>query len=276
MPVSINNSVGENGKNHPQDVRTVYALFNKFLTPPLAASDHCAAALVQAIREFQKPFLPHPDGRIDVGGATWRRLLAAAGEQEEGKKLLLSFDDGPAPEGALDSILDTLAAHGIRAEFYVLGAEVDQHPAAAKRIVSRGHSIQNHSYSHANLAQASEEAVRRELSRTQDSIRKATGVTPAKIRPPYGAGGWPPYDQQIAEVAAELSLTIENWDIDTVDWRTPKGIGAVKRARIKEQLAGQKRKNTLRVLMHVQSETAKDLDDFIEQLKEWGYSFARP
>jgi peptidoglycan/xylan/chitin deacetylase (PgdA/CDA1 family) len=277
MPVFISGSVGENGRNRPEDVQTVYALFNKILPAPLAAGDVCSAALIQAVKEFQKPFLPHPDGRIDVGGTTWRKLLAAAGLPEEGKKLLLSFDVGPAPQDALHSILDTLEAGGIEAEFYVLGKETESLPAAAKEIVRRGHSIQNHSYSHPDLARASRETVWLELHKTQESIRKATGVTPTKIRPPYGAGGWPSgYDPELAEVAASLSLKIQNWDIDTLDWKAPKGIGPAKLAKIRQQLAGQGRKSTLNVLMHVQHETARDLGGFIAQLRAWGYAFAKP
>ncbi|WP_420208956.1 hypothetical protein [Candidatus Electronema sp. JC] len=78
MPYSISGSVGEGGVNRTEDVRTVYALFNKILPAPLAVSDTCSAQLVQAIKTFQTAFMSRPDGRIDVGGGTWRRLTAAA------------------------------------------------------------------------------------------------------------------------------------------------------------------------------------------------------
>uniref|UniRef100_UPI0040563BC0 polysaccharide deacetylase family protein n=1 Tax=Candidatus Electronema sp. TaxID=2698783 RepID=UPI0040563BC0 len=273
MPVSLAGSVGRNGKNFPSDVRLIFALFNKILPAPLAVGDQCSAELIKAIFDFQKSFLSRPDGRIDVGGTTWRKLNTAAAGQAP---LLLSFDDGPAPTAALHSILNTLDAAGVKAEFYVLGKEVDSFPAAAKEIVQRGHRLQNHSYSHANLASASEAAVRSELEKTQDSIRKAAGTTPTKIRPPYGAGGWPPYDPQLARVAASLSLKIENWDVDTEDWKSPKGtMDPAKLRMIKKQLdkgGGGRR----RVLMHVQSETASDLGSFIRQLKAWGHDFAAP
>ncbi|WPD20837.1 MAG: hypothetical protein SD837_11575 [Candidatus Electrothrix scaldis] len=78
MPVSISGSVGDaGGENRPEDVRTVYALFNKVLPTPLVVSDECSAELMQAIRDFQSAFMSRPDGRIDVGGRTWRELNAA-------------------------------------------------------------------------------------------------------------------------------------------------------------------------------------------------------
>ena len=45
------------------------------------------------------------------------------------------------PVSALESILRTLEEKGIKAEFYVLGNEVEQYPEAARMIVRQG---QNH------------------------------------------------------------------------------------------------------------------------------------
>ena len=274
MANSLTGSVGAGGVNHADDVRMIYALFNKILSAPLPVSDQVSDELLRAIRDFQENFLSRPDGRIDAGGRTWRRLTSPAGGT--GKSVLLSFDDGPAPTGPLSSILDTLDRHSIKAEFYVLGQEVDSHPAAVKEIAQRGHAVQNHSYTHPNLAGLSKAKVRQELGKTQESIRKAAGVTPTKIRPPYGAGGWRPYDWELVAVANELSLTIQNWDIDTEDWKSPKGIGSSKRNMIERQFERKQSQTEFNVLMHVLKDTAADLDAFIRQLKAWGFSFAKP
>ncbi len=270
----LNGSVGEGGQNHSHDVRFIYALFNKILSRSLEVSDQCTDELIQAIKDLQKGFLSRPDGRIDVGGRTWKRLTTPAGGT--GQSVLLSFDDGPAPTTALYSILDTLDRYGIKAEFYVLGQEVDRSLLATKEIAARGHKVQNHTYTHPNLARASKSSVRRELGKTQESIKKATGFTATKIRPPYGAGGWPPYDRELRAVAQELSLSIHNWDIDTEDWKSPQGVGPSKRSMIERQFARRQHQAELNVLMHVLPGTADDLGDFIEQLKQWGFSFAAP
>lgn len=194
----------------------------------------------------------------------------------QGRSVLLTFDDGPEPGGALQTILVTLAHYGIASEFYVIGSEVQSSPGDAKLIVTRGHKIQNHSWSHINLATATEAEVRSQIEKTQAAVKEATGVTPSKVRPPYGAGGWPKkYDPELARVAASLSLKIENWDIDTEDWKTPRGIGEGKIAGIRQQLAATHLPRLV-VLMHVQLATARDLPRFIEQLKGWGFGFARP
>jgi peptidoglycan/xylan/chitin deacetylase (PgdA/CDA1 family) len=146
----------------------------------------------------------------------------------------------------------------------------------ANAIVDAGHKIQNHSWSHINLQTAPESSVREQVSKTQEIIREATGVTPTKLRPPYGAGGWARrFDPEILKVAREFSLTIENWDLDTEDWKAPQGIGAPKVALVREEMA-KKSAHRLVVLMHVQPATARDLPQFIETLKGWGFAFGRP
>jgi peptidoglycan/xylan/chitin deacetylase (PgdA/CDA1 family) len=195
----------------------------------------------------------------------------------ENRKVILSFDDGPRPEKALKSILTVLQGNGIKAEFYLLGSEVESNPSATKLITSQGHKAQNHSWSHPNLAKVSEDRVRSELQKTQQIIKDATGIKPTKVRPPYGAGGWPKkYDPELAKVAQSLSLIIQNWDIDTEDWKSPRGIGPTKIGMIKQQLERNTSKPTINVLMHVQQETARDLPEFISFLKELGFTLIDP
>ena len=99
----------------------------------------------------------------------------------DGKSVVLSFDDGPAPVSALESILETLRLNEIKAEFYVLGSEVEQYPDAARMIVREGHGIQNHSWSHPDLSRATAQNVRLELKDTQAVIADDTGVIPTKV-----------------------------------------------------------------------------------------------
>jgi len=192
------------------------------------------------------------------------------------KSLVLSFDDGPMPESALDSIIGTLKSRGVRAEFYVLGEEVSKAPNAAKKIVDAGHSIQNHSWSHQRLDTPSLQVVKEELARTQEAIKRATGVTPTTVRPPYGNGGWPKrLDPELATAAKSLSLTVKNWDIDTRDWAVPVGISQEKRQTVIAQIMSHT-KGTLNVLMHVLPATARDLPQLLTELLKSGCMFTTP
>lgn len=194
-----------------------------------------------------------------------------------GKFLLLSFDDGPAPVDALLSILDTLRQNGIRAEFFVCGASVSKYPDAARLIVSQGHSLQNHSWSHQNLTTMAKPMIQSELEDTQSIIKETTGTCPTKLRPPYGAGGWPgEHAPALHEVVESLGLTMQNWDIDTLDWDAPGGFNPERMKIIEAQLAQHKDKNTLCLLMHVRETTARDLPWLIAELQAAGFAFAPP
>jgi hypothetical protein len=77
--VRISGSVGRRGVNNRDDVMTVQQLINGRLPDPLRPLDvdgRCGPLTINAIEEIQRRFLQMnpPDGRVDVGGATWRWL----------------------------------------------------------------------------------------------------------------------------------------------------------------------------------------------------------
>jgi peptidoglycan-N-acetylglucosamine deacetylase len=92
----------------------------------------------------------------------------------KGRSVLLTFDDGPEPATALDTILNVLAGNQITGEFYVIGSEVQSNPGRARLIVNRGHTIQNHSWSHIDLAKASEAKVRQEVQKTPRRLSRGS------------------------------------------------------------------------------------------------------
>ena len=238
---------------------------------------------LQKIKTFQHDYNLYSDGII--GKDTIYKLDQLSVEaikpshrpSDTKKSVILTFDDGPSPSTALSNILTVLRQNNIQAEFYLLGAEVNKNYKATKSIVTQGHIVQNHSWSHIDLAKASERRVYSELKKTQDVILNATGILPTKVRPPYGAGGWANHpDFELSKVTKKLSLKLENWDIDTEDWKKPAGLNAYKLTKIKKQLESHKRQSNLTILMHVKSSTARDLPHFIRMLQQWGYSFANP
>ncbi|EKD82177.1 MAG: chitin deacetylase, partial [uncultured bacterium] len=101
------------------------------------------------------------------------------------RKIVLTFDDGPHPR-TTPKVLEILRQRNIKAIFFVLGLQAAKYPALVKQIHDEGHLIGNHSYSHKNLAQLSEEGLRGELNRTSRLIESITGSKPAYLRPPYG------------------------------------------------------------------------------------------
>lgn len=83
----ITGSVGNNGQNRTNDVRTVQELLNKnikHLYPllPLKPDGACGPITIGLIREFQrrKAGLSKPDGRVDPDGKTFLALIEATSE----------------------------------------------------------------------------------------------------------------------------------------------------------------------------------------------------
>jgi len=96
-----------------------------------------------------------------------------------GRRIALTFDDGPDPE-VTPRVLDLLDAAGARATFFCIGRRVDAHPEIAAEIVRRGHGIGNHTQTHPNLfACYPAPALRHEIERAQ----QAAGPVPV-ARPP--------------------------------------------------------------------------------------------
>jgi peptidoglycan/xylan/chitin deacetylase (PgdA/CDA1 family) len=59
----------------------------------------------------------------------------------------ITIDDGPSPAHTV-KILDLLERFNARATFFVVGTRVEEYPHLITEILSRGHEIANHTYTH--------------------------------------------------------------------------------------------------------------------------------
>src|SRR6266508_2789312 len=134
----------------------------------------------------------------------------------DGPYIAITFDDGPSAT-LTPKLLDLLAAHHIKATFFVIGENVAEHPEIVERATREGHEIAYHSWSHPNFGKMSDEGVRRQLSRTDDAIKNATGVRPTLLRPPYGSIT----ARQKRWIHDEFGYQIILWDVDPNDWKRP-------------------------------------------------------
>jgi len=134
----------------------------------------------------------------------------------DGPYIALTFDDGPSAT-LTPKLLDLLAAHQMKATFFVVGQNAADNPAILKRALREGHEIANHSWSHPNLGKMSDDAVRRELRKTDDAIFAAIGKRPTFLRPPYGSIT----PRQKRWINEEFGYRIIIWDVDPLDWKKP-------------------------------------------------------
>src|SRR5213595_901134 len=134
----------------------------------------------------------------------------------DGPYIAMTFDDGPSAT-LTPKLLDLLAAHHIKATFFVIGENVAEHPEIVARAAREGHEIGNHSWSHPNFGKMSDDGIRSQLRRTDDAIRAAMGSNPTLLRPPYGSIT----PRQKKWIHQEFGYKIVLWDVDPLDWRRP-------------------------------------------------------
>lgn len=114
-----------------------------------------------------------------------RWMLSRLGDDSTGRNLYLTFDDGPNPEYT-PPLLDFLDEHDAKASFFLIGEQIERHPAIAKRIAEAGHALGNHSYSHPRFEQLSVIEQFDEIQRTDRLLSSIDGRSRHMFRPPRG------------------------------------------------------------------------------------------
>ncbi len=101
------------------------------------------------------------------------------------KNIALTFDDGPHPLFTAN-ILKILADYNIKATFFITGEKAREYSELVQKIISEGHEIGNHSFSHKSMIFRSIIFVINEIEKT-DKVLKDIGVKgEIYFRPPYG------------------------------------------------------------------------------------------
>jgi cellulose synthase/poly-beta-1,6-N-acetylglucosamine synthase-like glycosyltransferase/peptidoglycan/xylan/chitin deacetylase (PgdA/CDA1 family) len=187
-----------------------------------------------------------------------------------GKKVALTFDDGPHPEHT-PVILDALDRYRAPATFFVIGENVLEHPLVARDIVSRGYAIGNHSFTHAEEVHVTPERIRGEILNTERVIWAVLGVETEYYRAPFlldmGGSVLPDPDAPLRpaiRTILDLGYVPLGVDRDSYDWATL----------ISEEMSDYLVTESVRgsvVLLHDNAETAEELPRLIEELREGGY-----
>ena len=174
------------------------------------------------------------------------------------KIVALTFDDGPS-KTVTPKVLKVLKKHHAKGTFFMVGSQVNANPKIAKQVLDEGHEIGNHSYSHADLKRLTNKQIKKQLSRTNKAIHKATGHNPTLFRPPYGS-----VDNR---VRSQTKLPTVLWSVDTRDWEH----------RNSKKLLAYVKKYTYPgaiILMHdIHMPTANGLDSVLTYLEKQGYTF---
>lgn len=161
------------------------------------------------------------DLRISRAGIAWhaaalrrrtRDAVSRARSRLPTQGIALTFDDGPQP-GSTDRLLDILGELGAPATFFCVGKNVLRHPDLVGRMLTEGHAVGSHSFSHPHPLEIPLGALTTEYRRGRDVVA-AAGGTGRLFRPPHGAITFAG-----AGMMRGLHLQPWLWSVDPEDWQ---------------------------------------------------------
>lgn len=195
-----------------------------------------------------------------IGAFSQRSVPAMGGAIQEagGKKIALTFDDGPHPYYT-QQLLKGLKERNVKATFFITGQNVKAYPEIVKEIYAEGHLIGNHTYSHIQLTSKNEESFKQEIVRTNEAIKEVTGQDTIYVRPPYGSWN--------KEFEKELNMFPVLWTVDPLDWCSSDA------SRIVRSVCSKAKENDI-ILMHDQYKTTVTAAlKIVDELTQKGYEF---
>ena len=175
------------------------------------------------------------------------------------KNIWLTFDDGPTPE-VTPFILSVLKEENIKATFFLVGEQIEKYPTLFQSIITDGHIVANHSYSHKNGWITCNKKYFTDIEKCQKLMPNNK-----LYRPPYGK-----------ITTAQISLLKEKYKIilwDVLSWdfskkTTPK--------RVKQNVIRNTKEGSI-IVFHNNHNSYKNLGilkETLQELKKKGFEFS--
>jgi len=199
-------------------------------------------------------------GSVKICAGFYIKVLCHGGTSK--KLVALTFDDGPDPDQT-PRILEILEKHQVRATFFVIGRKAEDEEDLLRNIFSAGHTIGNHSYSHALFFDLfGRKKMEQDLLRANNVIEKVSANKPVLFRPPFGVT-----NPIVAKVVKKLGYHAIGWSVKSLDTvlKNPD--------KIVERINDRLHPGAV-ILMHDDREmTVKVLEEVILKIKKEGYRF---
>ncbi len=105
------------------------------------------------------------------------------------KVIFLTFDDGPIPQ-ITPWVLDELDKYKAKATFFCVGDNIGKNPLIFEQIISKGHTVANHTFNHLNGWQTADETYLENVQLCKDYLQNYQQDikidTRQLFRPPHG------------------------------------------------------------------------------------------
>ena len=171
----------------------------------------------------------------------------------------LTFDDGPTPE-VTPYILQVLKEEKIKATFFLVGEQIEKFPDLVNDIISDGHLIANHSYSHKNGWLTSKEKYLKDIEKCQQLMPQNK-----LFRPPFGK-----------ITTGQISLLKEKYKIilwDVLSWDFSKKTTT---KRVKKNILKNTKYGSI-IVFHNNNKSFSNLrvlKETLQELKKQGFRFS--
>lgn len=181
------------------------------------------------------------------------------------KDIYLTFDNG-YENGYTAKILDVLRDKKVPTIFFITGHYVKDQPELVQRMVSEGHLVGNHSWSHPDVTTISNEQLKNELLKVKTAVADITNQKEmAYVRAPRGIFN----ESMLAESRAE-GYTNVFWSVAYKDWdpATQKGSEYAYTQVMKQLHPGAV------ILLHsVSKDNTEAMGRIIDDARKQGYEF---
>lgn len=129
-----------------------------------------------------------------------------------GKKICLTFDDGPDPQNT-PVLLNILQTADIPAVFFLVGRKAENHPELVAAIMTAGHEIGAHTYYHCHSYSMFFKKSRATITMGKLVLEQITKKPVVYFRPPWGALNLFQF-----LFLKKMGLKIVLWTVNARDW----------------------------------------------------------
>ncbi len=172
----------------------------------------------------------------------------------------LTFDDGPTPK-VTPFILNTLKEENVKATFFLVGEQIERQPDLYNQIISDGHVIANHSYSHINSWKSNNLDYLNDIEKCQQLMPKNK-----LFRPPYGKIS----ALQVRRLKKKYKIIL--WDVLSWDFSL-----SIAPSKVKRNVMENTKQGSI-IVFHNNQKSFQNLTSIlketIQELKQKGFSFS--
>lgn len=135
----------------------------------------------------------------------------AMGNSED-KYIYLTFDLG-YEAGYTAKILDTLKEKNVQGTFFITAHYLNTASDLVERMINEGHIVGNHTVNHKSMPDLSDDEIRSELMKLNQSVYEKFEYEMKYMRPPKGE-----FSERTLKITENIGLKTVMWSFAYVDW----------------------------------------------------------